>query len=224
MSTSNERLREAIRHALNGEAILFLGAGASRSARGPKGNALPVGSELSRKPNLRSVSWMGHTTFGSIAEYFVQKHSETRLINALRRHLKVTKISDQLEVIATLPWNRIWTSNYDDVIEQALTVNNVNYHTMTTADDVANARGNKLLIVHINGALTRLRQSITADFILTSQSYATNAFVESVWSKVFRQDLHAAKSIIFIGYSLYDVDVSRLLFNPTLILRKKHIL
>ena len=92
------------------------------------------------------------------------------------------------------------------------------------SDDIANARGNRLLVVHVNGALARLKQSLTPDFVLTSQSYATNAFADTTWSTVFRNDLHAARAVVFVGYSLYDVDVSRILFNPDVILPKTHFI
>ena len=222
-SVCEERLRQAIRHALNGEAILFLGAGASRHAFGPKGKPLPLGQELSDRL-AEECGVPAKYDLGSIAEYFIDLRSETTLINALRRNLKVAKISKNLEILASIPWDRIWTTNYDDVIQRALHANDVHHYTITTADDVSNARGNRLLVVHINGALARLSQSITSDFILTSQSYATSAFVESTWSAVFRNDLHTAKNAIFVGYSLYDIDVSRLLFNPTLIYGKTHFI
>ena len=220
-SDADERLRDAIRHALNGEAILFLGAGASRSASGPKGVALPVGSEVANRLATECGLRPGYE-LDNIAEFFVETHSETRLINTLRKHLKVERISSDLQILASLPWKRIWTPNYDDAIEQALDANNKSYRTITTVDNVANSRGNNLLVVHINGALARLKQSLTPDFILTSQSYATNAFIETIWSTVFRNDLQAAKAVIVVGYSLYDIDVARLLFNPALMLEKTH--
>ena len=209
---SDERLREAIRHALSGEALLFLGAGASRSARGRKGAPLPIGQELSN--NLAAdCALPPKYDLGDIAEFFIEQRSETTLINALRRLLKVENISSDLEVIASIPWNRIWTTNYDDAIEKALDANRATYVSLTTASDVANARGNRLLVLHINGALRSLRQSITPDFVLTSESYATNVFSDSVWSTVFRNDLQTARAIFFVGYSLYDLDVARILFQ-----------
>ena len=178
----NERLREAIRHALNGEALLFLGAGASRSASGPKGVPLPIGQELSNRL-AEECSLPPIYDLRSITEYFIEQRSETALINALRRHLKVANITNDLEIIASIPWTRIWTANYDDAIEKGLDANATNYLTITTAAEVANARGNRLLVVHINGALTRLKQSITPDFVLTSESYATNAFLITTQAK-----------------------------------------
>ena len=222
-SSEHERLRDAIRYALNGEALLFLGAGASRAATGPKGNPLPVGQELSDKLAVE-CSLPPNYELGSVAEYFIEQRSETTLINALRRHLKVENITGDLEILASIPWTRIWTANYDDAIEKALSAHDINYTTVTTSADVANARGNRLLVVHINGALAKLKQSITSDFILTSESYATHAFVDNIWSAVFRNDLRSSRAVFFVGYSLYDVDVSRILFNPTLIFDKTHFI
>ena len=222
-SSVHERLRDAIRYALNGEALLFLGAGASRAATGPKGNPLPVGQELSGKLAVE-CGLPPNYELGSVAEYFIEKRSETTLINALRRHLKVENITDDLKILASIPWVRIWTANYDDAIEKALIARDINYTTVTTSADVANARGNKLLVVHINGALAKLKQSITSDFILTSESYATNAFVDNIWSVVLRNDLQSSRAVFFVGYSLYDVDVSRILFNPSLIIDKTHFI
>ena len=80
---AEERLRDAIRHALNGEAMLFLGAGASRSARGLKGVPLPIGQELSNKL-ADECGLPPKYDLGDIAEFFIEQRSETTLINALR--------------------------------------------------------------------------------------------------------------------------------------------
>ena len=222
-SSAHERLREAMRHALNGEALLFLGAGASRAATDRKGNPLPVGKELSDRL-AAECRLSPNYDLGSIAEYFVEQRSETALINTLRRHLKVESITRDLEILSSVPWTRIWTSNYDDAIEKALDSNDISYTAVTTSADVENARGNRLLVVHINGALAKLKQSLTSDFILTSESYATHAFVDTIWSAVFRNDLQSSRAVFFVGYSLYDVDISRILFNPKLISEKTHFI
>ena len=55
-------------------------------------------------------------------------------------------------------------------------------------------------------------------------SVIRNAFVNTIWSTMLRNDLQAAKSIFFVGYSLYDIDVSRILFNPSVIFGKTHFI
>ncbi len=127
-------------------------------------------------------------------------------------------------MLGAVKWLRVWTTNYDDAFEKALENNNRNFFSHTTAADVHNARGNKLIILHINGSLSALKQSITDDFVLTSQSYATQVFNEKEWATVFRNDLQLSKSIIFIGYSLADIDIARLVFNPDTFHAKVHFI
>ena len=53
-------------------------------------------------------------------------------------------------------------------------------------------------------------------FKLTTESYQNvSRLQESNWGGVLKQDLHAARAIIIVGLSLnYDLDLSRLLFDP----------
>lgn len=217
MTTSNdinsEHLRESIRHALNGEAVLFLGAGVCKIVGGKKEAPLPTGPELSKA--------LGHDcginelyNLEDIAQHFIDIKSETALINALRRHLTVESISQEFKTIVNLPWRRIWTTNYDDAVEQ--TLGNSFHKSVTIADDVANAKGSSLVVVHINGMLSRIRQSITTDFIITSEHYSTDHFNKSEWATIFRNDVRTARSLFFIGYSLHDLDVARVLHSATL--------
>ena len=220
-SGSEDSLRSAIRHALNGEAILFVGAGAGSAIFGKNGSPLPMGDSLAGLLAKECGLGDGYK-LDDVAEYFLESKSETALINALRRHLKVEALSSAFREIVDNPWKRIWTTNYDDAIEKAL---GGKAHKSVTADaDVFNARGKTLLIMHINGDLSRLGQSIPKDFIISSQHYSTNTFNESVWSTVFRNDLKTAKAVIFVGYSLYDIDIARILFNPSLTIAKTHFI
>lgn len=217
----NEALRVAVRHALNGDAILFLGAGAAKDAKTKNGAPLPTGQELSDALAVDCDLRPGYS-LDSIAQHFIEVRSETALINALRRHLKVSTIGNLLMELAKISWVRIWTTNYDDAFEKALNENKVSHYSLTTAAEVRNAQGNRLILLHINGALDSLKQSLTPDFILTSESYATQMFIGTEWSTVLRNDLQRAKSVIFVGYSLADIDIARLIFNPELLRAKVH--
>jgi hypothetical protein len=153
-----------------------------------------------------------------IAQHFLDVRSETALINSLRKHLAVRTVSPDFKSLIDIPWRRIWTTNYDDAVEQAL--GNRFHKSATVADDVANAKSASLVVVHINGMLSRLRRSLTPDFVISSEHYATDHFNQSVWATVFRNDVRTAKALFFVGYSLYDLDVARLLYNPELIKSK----
>lgn len=221
LSADESALRAAIRSALNGEGILFLGAGAAKAAKTSKGDCLPTGQELS-DALATDCGLGGGYPLDSITEHFLDARSETALINALRKHLTVATIAPELTTLASLPWSRIWTTNYDDAFEQALDDRKISHYSLTTAAETRNAQGNRLVLLHINGSLAKIKQSLTPDFILTSQSYATQSFIESEWSVIFRNDLQRSKAVIFIGYSLADIDVARLIFNPAIFRSKIH--
>lgn len=222
-SDATDALRSAVRSALAGEGVLFLGAGAGRAAHRKDTAPLPTGQELSDALAVECQLGKGYS-LENISEHFVESRSETTLINALRRLLKVEKVDLELTTLAKIPWARIWTTNYDDAFEIALDGEKRTHYSLTTADGVQNAQGNRLVLLHINGALKRLNQALTADFVLTSQSYATQAFLTSEWSTVFRHDLQRAQAVIFVGYSLADIDVARLIFNPALLHQKIHFI
>jgi|GEM_PF-1530955 len=220
---NQETLRQALRDALAGEAILFLGAGAAKDARRKDGTPLPTGQELAN--SLASDCNMADGyPLDTITEYFLEERSETALINALRKHLKVSEVGEAILALASVKWIRVWTTNYDDAFEIALTKNRKDHYSLTTADEARNAQGNRFLVLHINGCLSRLKQTLTSDFVLTSQSYATKAFVDTEWSTIFRNDIQQCKAIIFVGYSLADIDIARLIFNPEIFQKKIHFI
>lgn len=220
---NDDNLRSAIRLVLSGSGILFLGAGASKNAFDKKGNPLPTGQQLADALATECGLEKGYA-LDSIAEHFIDVHSETKLINTLRNHLNVKSVGSALTSLSNLNWLRVWTTNYDDSYEKALENIKKECFSLTTSADVANAQGNKRIIFHINGFLPNLKQTITKDFVLTSQSYATQKFVDSEWATIFRNDIQQAKSIIIIGYSLADIDVARLVFNPETFHKKVHFI
>lgn len=220
---NEDDLRSAIRFALSGSGVLFLGAGASKNAFDKKGKPLPTGQELADSLAAECGLGQGYP-LDSITEHFIDVRSETTLINVLRKNLNVKDVGSALVSLSNLDWLRVWTTNYDDSYEKALEKDKKNYFSLTTSASVTNAQGNKRIIFHINGFLPSLKQTITKDFVLTSQSYATQKFIDSEWATVFRNDVQQAKSIIIIGYSLADIDVARLVFNPEIFHKKIHFI
>lgn len=51
---------------------------------------------------------------------------------------------------------------------------------------------------------------------LTLESYLQSQFPTSNWVPVFRNDINAASSVFFIGYSLSDLDISRVVYDRSL--------
>lgn len=209
------QLEEAIRHALGGQATLFVGAGFSATATNESGETLPSGRGLSgiladrlklpSTPDLDIAADMYQSAFGV-----------PDLIALLKRRYTASRCTDDQQLIASLDWRRIYTTNYDNVIE--LCRGRLGKVTMpvTLDDEPSRAVTSTPLCVHINGYIDRLdSKTIFHEFKLTRTSYLTEDFRDSKWSFVFRTDIELSRAIIFVGYSVYDLDIGRILYeNP----------
>ena len=87
-------LRSAIRSVLGGEAILFLGAGAAKDV------GLPTGQELADLLANECGLSPGYA-LDAIAEHFIDEYSETKLINTLRKYLKISDVGKTLSLLGS---------------------------------------------------------------------------------------------------------------------------
>ncbi|HGW7390835.1 TPA: hypothetical protein ACNRGE_005187, partial [Escherichia coli] len=73
--------------------------------------------------------------------------------------------------------------------------------------------------LHINGKIEGAEpEDLTSKIKLSDSSYLSpDSFVNSDWYYHFKKDLETASAIVFMGYSMYDMDVKKFLFeNPEL--------
>jgi hypothetical protein len=111
------KVGEAIRHALDGNALLFVGSGFSRYALNVQNKQLPTGKHLAA---LLSAA-LGRDTDAAldiIADQYLERFGETSLIQLLREALIVKETVEAQRTTLSLPWRRIYTTNYDDVVER----------------------------------------------------------------------------------------------------------
>src|ERR1035441_6821483 len=60
-------------------------------------------------------------------------------------------------------------------------------------------------------------EALDNTFKLTETSYVTASIADSPWAVRLREDIRLARTVLFVGYSLYDLDVRRVLSdNPKL--------
>ena len=113
--------------------------------------------------------------------------------------------------IACCPWRRIYTTNYDNVLELCLGAAKRSYRLQTCDDTPSTPPPEHTDIVHLNGFIHRtMVDTIHSDLRLTSVSYAMTEF-SPPWALTFRSDIRFSKAAIFVGYSLSDLDITRLI-------------
>ena len=134
--------------------------------------------------------------------------------NVLRDNLTVKSVNPGLADLYSLPWRRIYTTNYDDAIEAS---RKGRQPTNSCVLESGTEKARIGTVLHINGQLSRVSPaSLERDLSLSDQSYANRNLEKSPWYAYLARDLETARAVIFVGYSLYDLDISRLIFSSNI--------
>ena len=192
--------------------LLFVGSGFSSESLDFNDNNLPMAFSLShmicKKMKIKESSNLAYSS-----EKFIDEKGELPLIDLLQQALTVREISSNQKEVCSLNWMRIYTTNYDDAIEQAYRKNGKYIECVDTKSNKDEFIKRKNICIHLNGMLRNLdEESLNTSFKLTDSSYASaESFNSSGWNYIFNSDLERASIILFIGYSLYDIDVKKIL-------------
>jgi hypothetical protein len=130
------------------------------------------------------------TPLDDASEDFVARFGEDRLISEIRTEFSAKQISKGHELLTCIPWRKIYTTNYDDVIERGYEKAGRSLASVTMSDDIRAISKDSTLCVHLNGYVGRLtRDTIWTEAKITDTSYLTASLVESPWATVFREDI-----------------------------------
>ena len=196
-----------------GNVMLFLGAGFSKGSSSITGKNLPLASALANEvASLRSFDAEGDLSYAT-ERYLSEANNKAELIELLKDTFTVKRVQPYHKFIASVPWRRVYTTNYDNVFEEAASESDIRYDIADSNDDLSQYQGRKNVCIHINGSVLKLNEDILdTSFKLTSRSYLNDdGFRTSKWYRQFKQDLENSSAILFIGYSLYDFEIKRLL-------------
>lgn len=207
-------LTDAINIALNGQAILFAGSGFSHGAKNIFKQPFPVGDGL-RDIIADDCGSSKNRPLATVAQFYTINKGQDKLIELLKKQFSVLSIESWHQTVLSVPWKRIYTTNYDSVIETAAQQNG---STLTTVVPSMYIESNSIdnVCVHFNGHINFLnRNTINSEFKLIDTSYSCDSLEGGEWFELFKSDLQIANAIIVIGYSMqFDLDIKRLLSSP----------
>lgn len=195
-----------------GNAVLFLGAGFSRNAPAVTGAESPIASELANELGVLA-GFDAEGDLGYAAERFKGAKGAAKLVHFLIEKFSLVDEGPSRGKITSAGWRRIYTTNYDLLAERSAERYGKLIKTVEIEDQPNVYWRAKDVCVHINGSIRSLdSQALDTTFKLTNASYLSpQPFRSSAWFGPFRRDLELAQAIVFVGYSLYDIDVKRLL-------------
>ena len=155
-----------------------------------------------------------NTELEDAAEWFVGKLGKERLVEELQNEFTVKEVAPAQVELLRYPWQRVYTTNYDNVAETAAAQGGKRFTPATLADSVQALPKTGTLCVHLNGFIDNLNpETLNVEIKLTNTSYLTSTVAESPWATTLQQDMDAVRAVFFVGYSTADIDIRRLIYE-----------
>lgn len=185
-----------------GDAVLFTGAGFSRSAKTPDGQ--PVASVEDLREALWPLAFDGapldaNSTLGDTYAVAVRvARKATRAVLESRLRIHPDSLPDIYRIWFSMPWLRIWTLNIDD-LESAVSrrfglERRIASHSALS--DPLPQFGGDLLVVHLNGDLDDF-----PDFTFSQRQYGERTANPDPWYSHLVSDI-IARPVIYVGTQL----------------------
>jgi energy-coupling factor transporter ATP-binding protein EcfA2 len=194
----NEQIRAAL---LDGRAILFLGAGASLGGTNSKGESPPLGKDLA--PLIAQKAGWSYDGEPLSTVYSAAKDAlGTGLDDFLAQYYRDVKPSAAQVKIASFPWLRIYTTNIDDGLENALTKASKQRLLVRQRTDRIEEKDpllGRLDYVYLNGSIRRP----DAGFVFSAEEYGKASASQPRWYEEVASDF-LQTTFIFIGTSLAE--------------------
>ena len=196
-----------------GASILFLGAGFSAEATNTNGNDIrDVASLISYLLDGVGITSPDGYDLDTAAEEYQKVHGDENTAVALHSNFRTKRYTDDQATIVTQSWRRIYTSNYDDVVETICSDNRKPITTPAINDPVSQPMPGTTQLLHIYGDIGKSSAHEFAErFLLTERQRDNSPFLKSPWMRAFHDDVLSASSVVFVGFSLSDIDIRRLL-------------
>jgi hypothetical protein len=206
-------LNDALKLVWNGNTVAFLGSGFSRGALNSRNEKFKTADEFRIHLNT-AASGPSDGNLGDAAESYRSTFGDSAIISELTAEFKAASVADFHQTIARIPWRRVYTTNYDNVFEVAASKAGVRVLPITLKVDPFAARSDGLQLVHLNGSVEGMVDTDLDSILkLTDTSYVTSSISDSPWATTFRNDLRLADAVFFLGYSLFDLDVKRMVYE-----------
>lgn len=180
-------INEAIRHAIDGNAILFTGSGFSFGSKNLTNDSPMTGRAFAQYLYKESNIVTTDENLALASQLYVKNFGAAKLADLCRATFSIRSSADHHQSVVRLPWQRIYTTNYDDLLEKSSTDIGKSLVPVTIEDSPEKYLSSARVRLHINGFISRLAVTdLAGGFKLTAGSYFYDGLTTSSWGTVLR--------------------------------------
>ena len=180
---------------INDEASIFIGTGVSMNSGLPSWHKLlaPCFEQL-------NISSSKNLSLYKIAQYYANSHSDSALRKMVNEKINTFYESNELlEILLKINFRSIWTTNYDNLVENELRKNKIPHNVIIDEKDLTQiSTHDKVNIYKINGDV-----STPNKMVLTQNDYENYENTHSLFLTFLKKEL-VSNTFLFIGYSFED--------------------
>lgn len=236
-SISDETYDRLKRLISTGNALVFVGAGFSKDSINIIGSTPPLAGELALQISNKSANYLKEIDADPqyieeikqcddlmvASDFFLNNiPQKNELLKILKDNYTIKNVTQEQIDIFSIKWRKIYTTNYDNAIELSLNKSGKSVTPLTLEDEPNQYKSAEDICLHINGRIERSKESdLDSTIKLTTSSYLSpEQFLTSSWYRQFKVDIDNSSAIVFLGYSMYDIDIQKIFFNDPSIKNK----
>ena len=208
-----------LERARNGGGILFCGAGFSADCLNFEGIG-EIGTSGALLALIdKELCEKGHTSgfkdLKNAADEYRESVGEYELMRLLKKHFSISNVTDDMIEIVKFPWDRIYTTNFDNAIEMACTHARRSFDCLNNMDHDSDISTDTLKIIHLHGSAFKWDiDNFGKSCILGAESYLHLDTIRH-WLDQLRSDVDRAIVVAFVGFSASDLHLNQVLYNAS---------
>lgn len=211
MVSTRNIAEELADHLKDGNLAAFVGAGVSRTYVDNTTNRIfagvPTANDIvaNLKKTVSYIKDKDRITFER-AFFLIKNHEgrqglERRLLSYVnRRNIRPLPAH---ELLTSMPFSAYLTTNFDNLLERSLDTTNKEYSVLIQDNDITHLKGTQVPLIKLHGCVTRPDTIVAAE-----DEYITIDKKTPIISALV-QTLLSYKTVLFLGFSLSDVDFMR---------------
>lgn len=212
-------MRERLLQARRGKGILFCGAGFTADCLNfDEDEALGVTPQLLRILNetLLAAGEPGrYRNVQNAADKVMAVKGEHGLMNQLKQRFTLQHVSQDMTEILRFPWERVYTTNFDNGIELALKAARRQANCVNNVEEIGALERPGVPVIHLHGAAERWDiHNFRRSCVLGADSYMRAGGGSEMpeldaWLAQLQRDLSRAEGVVFVGFSSQDFHLNR---------------